>query len=114
MCDTLPYIAVYHRENENIMKGKVDLVMALTIEERKTVTAALMRIWSEAGKAVNCLKQDLFDGTDNVDAWIEANQVSFNTSLPVVVQTGIDASMKADMFYAVARKRTGRKVEQED
>ena len=88
--------------------------MALTVDERKKVTAALMRIWSNAGKHIGCLKKDLFDATDDVDAWIEANQASFNSALPVTVRTGIDASMKADLFYAVARKRSGRKVEQED
>ncbi|MEV0584092.1 hypothetical protein [Nonomuraea sp. NPDC050310] len=59
-------------------------------------------------------KNDLADAVAAVDDWIDANQASFNQSLPTPFRTGATTVQKAALFGYVLWRRIGRLWAEED
>ncbi len=77
----------------------------LTTQEREAVSAAFQR----AGLCPSDhLKAMLLAVVDAVDDWVEANQASYNSALPLAFRTGATAEVKALMMFYVVMKRVGR------
>ncbi len=75
---------------------------ALLDNDRFKVWADLMRR-SEIYSGM--LKADLRAAIDDTDAWIEANQASFNAALPLPARTSLTTRQKALLLMAVAAKK---------
>lgn len=88
--------------------------MALTVQDRQRISAALQREWSDAPLSCALTKADLLAAIGAVDDWIDANAVAFNQSLPAAVRTGLSPVQKADVLYAVAVRRSGRRPQRDE
>lgn len=78
----------------------------LTDTDRRTLWAAFMSEVSARREALGALtKADLRAAVDAMDAWIEANAVSFNQAIPLPARTALTAKQKAELFFAVVRRR---------
>jgi len=78
--------------------------MALTNEELTDIWARYQNITSRAGIEVATSKDDLRTAVEDVETWIDANQVSYNTALPEPYKTDASAQEKALMLSLVAAK----------
>jgi hypothetical protein len=80
--------------------------MALSTEDRQRVQRGLMRYWSRIREATHGFdKADLLAAVAATDAWIEANQTSYNSALPAAFRTGATLAQKTLLFMAVAAAR---------
>jgi hypothetical protein len=88
----------------------------LSDEERRRTWGHLMRAWSAGpgSASIPVNKTDLRAAVDATDAWIEANQASFNSALPQPFRGAATAPQKTLMFCYVAMRRAGLLVTQED
>lgn len=76
-------------------------------EERRRVWAHLMRTWDKQLGRIPVTKPELRAAIDATDAWIEANQGSFNSSLPQPFRGAATTPMKTLLFCFVAMRRVG-------
>ncbi len=77
--------------------------MAVLVEgDRFDVWANLMRLGEPYS---GMLKTDLRAAVDATDDWIEANQASFNSALPLLARTSLTTRQKALLFMAVAARK---------
>lgn len=82
--------------------------MSLTADEKLKILRGTMRDLSRRGVTMSdTLKADLAEAIDATDAWIEANQSSFNAALPTVARTNWTTPIKTYIFCVVALGRTG-------
>lgn len=77
----------------------------LSAQDRQRVTAGLMRHWSRVWEPVTPIASVLRAAVDATDAWIDANQASYNSALPAEAQTGLSFAQKTLLFVAVAAMR---------
>ena len=54
---------------------------------------------------ISTLKPDLRAAIDATDQWLEDNQISFNTALPVAARTTLTSKQKALLLVLVTAKR---------
>lgn len=70
-----------------------------------------LRIWRALMRAnisaPNVLKTDLKAAIDATDTWIDGNQASFNSALPVAFRNNTSTAQKTILFCAVALMRVG-------
>jgi hypothetical protein len=78
--------------------------MALTVEQRREVWRALADELVRDGP-VSLTKAELDAAATAVDAWIDANQVSFNTALPQPFRSQATALQKSVLFSLVLARR---------
>lgn len=74
---------------------------------RTEAWAEFMRELNRERETLPLNKTKLCAAVDAADDWIEANAVSFNTTLPVAARTKLTARQKARLFFRVAAKRFG-------
>lgn len=74
----------------------------LTEQQRDDVWAKLMKTWSRRREPVAIGKGDGRAAVGATDDYQEANKVTYNAALPAVVQSGLTATQKAEMFAAIA------------
>jgi hypothetical protein len=84
-------------------------VMAET--ERDRTFRQLMR---EIPGTMPLLKAELRAAIDATDSWIDNNQASYNTALPVAARNGLTLTQKTFLFCFVAMRRAGRLRAEED
>lgn len=77
----------------------------LTAADREVEWAQLMRVLSARSESVDISKSELRAAFDAADDWVEANQASFNTALPVAARTSLTATQKAELLLYVVRRR---------
>lgn len=77
-------------------------VAVLSDEERRRVWAHMMR-----QAAVPVIKSEFRAAVDATDAWIDANQASFNSGLPQPFRGAADIQTKTLLFCLVAMRRAG-------
>lgn len=78
----------------------------LSTQDRQRVWRGLMRWWSNLREALGSFsKQDLRDAVNATDAWIEANQGSYNAALPQPFRGEATLIQKTILFCAVALAR---------
>lgn len=78
----------------------------LSEQDRLRVWRGLNRIADDRQFSIAGIsKQDVRDAVDTTDDWIEANQASFNSVLPAVVQSSLSATDKTLLFCAIAAMR---------
>ena len=75
----------------------------LTDNQREQVKRGLARYGDQGPTVIG--KADLRLAVDATDNWIEANQGSFNSSLPAVAQANMTTAQKTLLFCAVAAMR---------
>ncbi len=74
--------------------------------DRQRIWRGMMRWWSRAREPVaGCLKADILAAVNATDAWIEANQASYNSALPTTFRTNATLAQKTLLFCAVALAR---------
>ena len=80
--------------------------MALTEDDRKELWSKFMSDVSSRYEALGALsKQDLRAAVDAIDTWIDDNLASFNSAIPQPARSELTAKQKAEIFFAVARRR---------
>lgn len=80
-----------------------------------TGRARLLAQWMRSNTApVPVDKPALIAAIAAIDEWIDANQSSFNASLPQPFRGSATTAMKADLFAFVLWRRTGRLRADED
>lgn len=65
------------------------------------------KIFQEVGTTANMDTVELKAAVDAVDGWVDANQASYNTALPVPFKTTATAQQKALLLVYVVMKREG-------
>lgn len=89
--------------------------MALTATDKLRVTAQWMRqALKSLAEAAPYTSDDVAAAVDATDAWIEANQASFNSTLPTAFRTGASTAAKTSLFCFVAMRRAGLLHAEED
>lgn len=78
--------------------------MALTQQEREEVAALFQRAGLCPG---DHLKAAIIAVMGAIDDWVETNQASYNSALPVAFRNGASAQIKALALFYVVRKRVG-------
>ena len=86
--------------------------MALDTTGRFRVWAHAMRNW--VGNLAGVTKTDLRAAVDATDDWIDANQASFNSALPVAFRTNATLAQKTLLFCFVAMRRANLMRAEED
>lgn len=84
--------------------------MALTAGVLDNLTGAIQRVWSEAHDPCSFTKPQLRQAAADVDAWIEANQTSFNNALNAQFRQRASLTQKTLLFCYVAMKRAALRV----
>ena len=77
----------------------------LDTEDRARIWRSLQRYWSNVRETVDLSKAELLAAVDATDGWINDNQGSYNSALPVAAQSGLTAVQKTLLFCAVALLR---------
>lgn len=77
--------------------------MALDETGRARTFAQLMRNWP--GSLTGVTKAQLRAAVDETDNWIDANQASFNSALPLPFRTSANLAQKTFLFCYVAMRR---------
>jgi hypothetical protein len=78
----------------------------LSDQDRQRVRVGLCRRWSRLWEFFgNLTTAELRDAVNATDAWIEDNQVSYNSSLPNPAKTELSQVQKTVLFCAVASMR---------
>jgi len=81
---------------------------ALPTADRNNIWGKFMSDVSAKGGGLGggtLLKLDLRAAVYAIDDWIEANQASFNSSLPQPARSALTAKQKVELFMAVAKRR---------
>ena len=77
--------------------------------DRQLITTGLMRHWSSLFDVISDLsKSELKSAIDATDLWIEDNQASFNTALPVLPRNNLTMAQKTLIFCVVAAFRVSK------
>jgi len=80
--------------------------MPLSTEDRNKVRRGLARYWSRSFETLGDFdKADLLAAIVATDEWIDDNQASFNTALPVAFRGNATLSQKTLVFCLVASAR---------
>ena len=77
----------------------------LSETDRRRIWRGLMRYWSRVREPTVVSKGELQAAVDATDAWIDANQGSYNQALPVAARDGLSAAQKTLLFCCVALMR---------
>jgi len=77
----------------------------LPTEDRVKVFAGLLRYWSNSREAIALTKVEFQAAVDATDDWIEGNQASFNSALPLAARNNLSVTQKTLLFCAVAMAR---------
>jgi len=75
--------------------------------DRKRVWRGLSRWWSNVREPFALTKVDLQAAIAATDTWIDNNQASFNSALPVAARNNMTQTQKTLLFCAVALMRQG-------
>ena len=75
--------------------------------DRKRVWRGLSRWWSNVRESFALTKVDLQAAIAATDTWIDNNQTSFNSALPVAARNNMTAAQKTLMLVAVVLMRQG-------
>lgn len=86
--------------------------MALDAPGRARVAAQWMR--EQLTPTSGFTKADLTAAVAAADDWMDTNQASYNTALPVGFRTNATTAQKAELFAYVLWRRIGRLRAQED
>ena len=77
----------------------------LPTEDRQRIWRGLMRYWSSLKEVQAWSKADLQAAVNATDAWIDANQSSYNSALPEPFKSNATLAQKTILFCAVAAMR---------
>lgn len=78
----------------------------LTDTQRKQLWAKFMSDVSAREEVFgNLLKVDIRAAVDAIDQWVEDNQASFNSAIPLTARTELSAKQKAEIFKLILDKR---------
>ena len=77
---------------------------ALPTLDRQRIWRGLQR-FTDFGGVPNVLKADLQAAVNATDDWIDSNQASFNSALPVAFRNNATLAQKTILFCAVAMMR---------
>jgi hypothetical protein len=80
---------------------------ALPDADRKRIWRGLSRWWSNVREPFALTKADLQAAIAATDTWIDSNQASFNSALPVAARNNMTLAQKTLLFCAVALMRQG-------
>ena len=83
----------------------------LSATDRQRVKNYIMR---NVSSDLGVTKPDLQAAIDATDQWIEDNQSTFNSAIPVAARTAMNTNQKTLMFCFVAMRRAGLLTVQED
>ncbi|PWK81726.1 hypothetical protein C8D88_116138 [Lentzea atacamensis] len=86
--------------------------MPLDATGRARVWAHAMRNWT--GSLSGVTKSDLQAAVNAIDDWVDTNQASFNTALPLAFRTNASAAQKALLFCFVLMRRVSILRTEED
>ena len=78
---------------------------ALSAQDRATVLKRFGRDLSDSRIPFNVSKPDLAAAIAGIDDWVEANQASFNSAIPLPARTQLSAKHKVQLFVAIVLKR---------
>ena len=74
--------------------------------DRKRIRMGLVRYWSRRWESTGSMgKGDIKPAVDATDAWIEANQASYNAALPATFRNNATMEQKTLLLCAVALMR---------
>jgi hypothetical protein len=77
--------------------------MAMDDTTRQKVHFGLMRYWSQLREVLtSVLKADIRSAVNAADDWIDTNQASYNSALPVNFRNNASAGQKAFLLAVVA------------
>lgn len=79
----------------------------LDADRTATMRQFAKKIFQEVGTTANMDTVELKAAVDAVDGWVDANQASYNTALPVPFKTTATAQQKALLLVYVVMKREG-------
>lgn len=79
--------------------------MALTAQEKNEILRDAMRIVSRKRIPINITKAEFLDAIDQLDLFIEANQVAINGAIPFPARSSLTSVQKSWLFAQVASKR---------
>jgi hypothetical protein len=74
----------------------------LSDSDRREQWAIFMR---ENKEALSLTKSELRDAVNATDLWIDNNQASFNTAIPLPARTALSTRQKVLLFMFMASKR---------
>lgn len=77
----------------------------LSDANRRAEWARWMSDMSSNREPTAITKADLLAAVNAVDAWVDANQVSYNNALPVAARTTLTPQQKAQLLLYVIRRR---------
>lgn len=78
----------------------------MSTSERQAVSADYQRDVCEVrGSFAGLTKADLQAAVNAIDAWIDDNTASFNTSIPQPARNALTAQQKSDLFLRVLKRR---------
>lgn len=78
----------------------------LTDIQRRSLWAQFMSDVSAREEAFgNLLKADIRAAVDAIDQWVEDNQSSFNSAIPLTARTELSAKQKVEIFKLILDKR---------
>ena len=78
----------------------------LTDIQRRSLWAQFMSDVSARKEAFgNLLKADIRAAVDAIDQWVEDNQSSFNSAIPLTARTELSAKQKVEIFKLILDKR---------
>lgn len=77
----------------------------LPTADRQRIWRGLMRWWSSVWEVMALSTSELLAAVNATDAWIDANQASFNSALPQAARDNLTAAQKTLLFCAVALAR---------
>ena len=79
----------------------------LTTVDRRRIWRGLMRYWSNVRETLGAFsKSDLLEAVNDTDAWIDDNQVSYNSALPNPFKTQATEAQKTLLFCATTLMRS--------
>lgn len=78
----------------------------LTDTQRRELWAQFMSDVSAREEVFGALgKADIRSAVDAIDQWIEDNQTSFNSTVPLPARTELTAKQKLEIFKAILNER---------
>lgn len=78
----------------------------LSDTDRARIWRGLMRYWSAFREEMDAFsKQDLREAVNTTDVWINNNQASYNSALPVAARGALTLEHKTFLFCVVALAR---------
>jgi len=77
----------------------------LTSADRAELRSMFAQEASSVWEVIAVNKSDLRAAVDAIDQWVEDNQASFNSAIPLPARTALTAKQKAQLLFYVVRKR---------